>query len=88
MAAASAQVSAKTLAQSRERQAGTRPRVLTRPLVGFQPTMLLNAAGTRPEPAVSVPSANETSPAATATALPELEPPEIWSSSNTLLGAP
>ena len=39
--------------------------------------MLLNAAGTRPEPAVSVPSAKETSPAATATAEPELEPPAM-----------
>ncbi len=39
--------------------------------------MPLNAAGTRPEPAVSVPSAKATSPAATATAEPELEPPEM-----------
>ena len=37
--------------------------------------MLLKPAGTRPEPAVSVPSANGTSPRATATAEPELEPP-------------
>ena len=48
-----------------------------RPSVGFNPTRLLNAAGTRPEPAVSVPSEKLTSPAATATAEPELEPPEI-----------
>ena len=33
--------------------------------------MLLSAAGTRPEPAVSVPSAKETRPRATATAEPE-----------------
>ena len=39
--------------------------------------MLLNAAGTRPEPAVSVPSAKDTRPAATATAEPELDPPEM-----------
>ena len=39
--------------------------------------MLLNAAGTRPEPAVSVPSAKLARPAATATAEPELEPPEM-----------
>ena len=57
------------------RQAGTTPRALDRPCVGFSPTMLLNAAGTRPEPAVSVPSAKATSPGATATAEPELEPP-------------
>ena len=52
------------------------PRVLSNPFVGLSPTMLLNAAGTRPEPAVSVPSAKLASPAATATADPELEPPE------------
>ena len=63
--------------QSRLRQAGTTPRVLTIPRVGFKPTILLNAAGTRPEPAVSVPSANATNPAATATAEPELDPPEM-----------
>ncbi len=45
--------------------------------MGFRPTMLLKAAGTRPDPAVSVPRAKETSPPATATADPELEPPEM-----------
>ena len=39
--------------------------------------MLLNAAGTRPEPAVSVPKEKLTKPVATATADPELDPPEI-----------
>ena len=37
--------------------------------------MLPKAAGTRPEPAVSVPSAKRTMPAATAQAEPEEEPP-------------
>ncbi len=46
--------------------------------------MLLKPAGTRPEPAVSVPSANDTSPAATATPEPALDPPETYSLSNTL----
>ncbi len=50
--------------------------------------MPFSAAGTRPEPAVSVPSANGTTPAATATALPELDPPEIRSPPNTLSHAP
>ncbi len=50
--------------------------------------MLLNAAGTRPEPAVSVPKAKLTSPAATATAEPELEPPEIYSGLKTFEQAP
>ncbi len=44
--------------------------------------MLLSAAGTRPEPAVSVPSASGTRPAATATAEPELDPPGMSSASN------
>ena len=39
-------------------------------------TMSLNPAGMRPEPPVSVPSAKVTWPAATATADPELEPPD------------
>ena len=37
-----------------------------------------NADGTRTEPPVSVPSATGTMPAATAAALPALEPPVIW----------
>ncbi|MEI9901838.1 MAG: hypothetical protein WDN31_18965 [Hyphomicrobium sp.] len=58
------------------------------PFVGFRPTILLNPAGTLPEPAVSVPSENETSPPATATAEPELDPPETCASLNTLDGMP
>ena len=54
---------ANTETQSSVRQAGTTPRVGTAPSVGFRPTMLLRAAGTRPEPAVSVPSAKATEPA-------------------------
>ena len=59
-----------------ERQAGTTPVVDTRPVEGLMPTILLKAAGTRPEPAVSVPSASVAMPEATATAEPEDEPPE------------
>ena len=62
--------------QSSVGQFGTRPRDDTSPTVGLMPTMSLNPAGMRPEPPVSVPSANVTWPAATATAEPELEPPE------------
>src|SRR5690348_1704879 len=72
---ASSTVSAKIDTQSSDGQAGTTPVVLSRPRLGFRPTRLLKAAGTRPEPAVSVPSATSTSPAATATADPELDPP-------------
>ena len=74
--AASAPVSAKIEMQSSDRQAGTTPRALSKPTVGFSPTRLLNAAGTRPEPAVSVPSEKLARPAATATAEPELDPPD------------
>src|SRR3954468_21126895 len=72
---ASSAVPAKTVIQSSVRQAGTRPRLLHRPRVGLKPTRWLKAAGTRPDPAVSVPSAKATRPAATATAEPELDPP-------------
>ncbi len=85
---ASSTVSAKTETQSRVRQAGTRPAVDTSPRLGFRPTMLLSMAGTRPEPAVSVPSAMGTRPAATATAEPELEPPGMRSGARALRGTP
>src|SRR6516165_9870545 len=83
---ASSVVKAKSETQSRDRQAGTTPTFDTRPRLGFNPTMLLSPAGTRPEPAVSVPSASETRPAATATADPELEPPGLRLGSNGLRG--
>src|SRR6185437_11692614 len=85
---ASSAVSAKMETQSSERHAGTTPRALSSPRVGLRPNILLNAAGTRPDPAVSVPSEKETRPAATATADPELEPPEICLEEKTLDGAP
>ncbi len=50
--------------------------------------MLQKPAGTRPEPAVSVPSAKGTSPRATATAEPELEPPLTWRALNGVAGRP
>ena len=48
--------------------------------------MPLSAAGTRPEPAVSVPSENGTSPAATAVAEPELDPPGMRSAPQGIAG--
>jgi hypothetical protein len=74
--AASALPSANTETQSSDRHAGTTPSVEINPRVGLSPTMFPSAAGTRPEPAVSVPSAKLTWPAATATPEPELEPPD------------
>ena len=79
-------VRANTETQSNVRHAGTMPAALTRPRVGLRPTMLLNEAGTRPEPAVSVPKANETSPAETATPEPELDPPGRYRSFIALPG--
>ena len=67
---------AKIETQSSDWQAGTTPAALINPRLGLRPIRLQNAAGTRPEPAVSVPSAKLTRPRDTATAEPELEPPE------------
>ena len=72
--------------QSSDRHAGTSPTVLISPRDGLNPTIPLSAGGTRPEPAVSVATANGTSPDATASADPELEPPEINCGPNTLCG--
>ena len=85
---ASSTVSAKTETQSSVRQAGTTPAVETRPRLGLSPTILLNAAGTRPDPAVSVPSASGVIPAPTASAEPELDPPGMSFASNRLRPMP
>src|SRR6202451_3305092 len=85
---ASSTVSENTDTQSSVRQAGTTPAVGTRPRLGFSPTILLSIAGTRPEPAVSVPSESGTSPAETATADPELDPPGMRSERIGLMGMP
>jgi len=69
------------------RQAGTMPRDDSAPSVGFSPTISLSAAGTRPDPAVSVPSAKATIPCATATAEPEEEPPGTIAGSSAFRGA-
>ena len=59
---------------------GTIPRRLTRPTVGFKPTMPLIEAGLTMEPSVSEPTAAAHKSAATATAYPELEPDGLRSS--------
>src|ERR1700751_1850275 len=79
---ASATVRANTETQSSDRQAGTTPLVLKIPRLGFMATMLLKAAGTRPDPAVSVPSAKLTSPPATAPPEPEPPPPGVKQGAN------
>ena len=79
---------ANTDGQSSRRTAGTTPALLTRPRVGLNPTIPLSAAGTRPDPAVSVPIENGTAPSATATADPELEPPGTRSARSVFGGMP
>src|SRR5580704_438187 len=59
---------------------GTQPLRLTRPYVGFRPTMPLPADGVRTEPPVSVPMAANNDRAATAAPDPALEPPGYESS--------
>ena len=81
-------VNDETETQSSVRQAGTTPAQLISPHVGLRPTMLLNPAGTRPEPAVSVPSAKLTRLSATAIAEPELDPPDMYSRLKVLSPAP
>ncbi len=54
------------------------PARLTRPYVGFSPTMPQHAAGKRMDPPVSVPRAPSASPAATATPEPLDDPPVTW----------
>ena len=49
-----------------------------RPNVGFNPGTPQNAAGPRTDPPVSVPRLTGPNPAATAAALPLLDPPEKW----------
>ena len=65
-----------------------RPYRETSPYVGFSPTTPQSDAGCRTDPPVSVPSAQTTSPAATAAALPPLEPPGTRSRSQGLWTGP
>ncbi len=78
----------KYVTQSSVRQAGTTPSVDNSPSVGLAPTRLFSAAGTRPDPAVSVPSAKLATPSATASEEPALEPPEMYCASTALRQAP
>jgi hypothetical protein len=70
------------------------PAVLTRPGVGLSPTRWLKPAGTRPEPAVSVPSAKGSRPRATtdrrARAGPAADPvgPGCWAPRRRASGCP
>ena len=67
---------------------GIAPAPLTRPNVGFSPMTPQNAAGTRIEPPVSLPSASGTSRTASEAPDPPLEPPENRSGAHGLRTAP
>lgn len=58
------------------------------PCAGLNPATPQNADGMRTDPPVSVPRASGTIPAATATALPLLDPPDIRSRSCGLRTGP
>ena len=75
---------------SRVGLSGRTPWVLTRPTVVFRPVTPHQAAGSRTEPPVSVPMAQGTSRAATATPEPLLDPPGVRASaaSHGLCGVP
>src|ERR1700674_2648873 len=64
------------------------PRMLTRPYVGFRPTMPQHAAGPQMEPPVSLPVAPGQKDAATAAPDPPLDPPGTRSSAYGLRVAP
>src|SRR5271165_6741929 len=87
-ASAASTVRANTEIVSTDRQAGIVPVAEIAPTVGFNPTILPNAAGTRPDPAVSVPRAKSTMPAATAMPDPDEDPPGTCAALNTLRGVP
>ena len=73
---------------SSDQAVGTTPRDETSPQLGRMPVTPQKAAGIRTEPAVSVPSAASTRPAATAAPLPPLEPPQMCSGFHGLSAGP
>src|SRR5262245_59857650 len=73
---------------SRDQHRAMAPVRATRPNVGRSPVQPQRVDGELMEPQVSVPIANATAPAATAEALPALEPEEPWLGSHGLLVRP
>src|SRR5262249_1875943 len=73
---------------SSEVERGITPRLGTRPYVGFNPTHPQSAAGSRIEPAVSVPIAAQHTRAITAAADPPDAPPVILPISHGLRVSP
>src|SRR5580704_8920142 len=73
---------------SSDQDSGITPRMLTRPYVGFNPTMPQYEAGIRTEPAVSVPSDAKHWAAATAAPGPPDDPPGVSVGSHGLCTGP
>jgi hypothetical protein len=73
---------------SKEGAIGISPAVERRPCVVRMPKIPQNEAGTRTDPPVSVPKAKSQSPAATAAAEPEEEPPGTRPGARGLIGGP
>src|ERR1022692_5289317 len=73
---------------SNDVESGTTPLQLSNPALGRCPTIPHSAAGQRIEPAVSVPIAATQSPAATAAAEPDDDPPVIRSRSHGFFTGP
>src|SRR4029077_17773661 len=69
-------------------QSGKTPSIAIDPQRGFSPTMPQQAEGSRIEQPVSVPRARSQKPAATAAALPLLEPPVVLPGSAGLWTVP
>lgn len=67
---------------------GKTPSTDTAPIGVLSPTIPQAPAGIRTDPPVSVPSVSGTMPAASATALPLLEPPAMRSGAVGLTGSP
>ena len=73
---------------SNDGASGWMPAIEARPQVGRRPKRPQFAAGTRIEPAVSVPSAKSACPAATTEAEPLEDPPGTRSGARGLTGVP
>ena len=73
---------------SSDADSGSTPRLLTRPYVGFRPTMPQKAAGMRMEPPVSEPSVAAQRLAAMAAPEPPLDPPVTQSVFHGLRAGP
>lgn len=73
---------------SRVQASGNTPNLLTRPYVGFSPTIPQHAAGMRIDPDVSEPSDPMVKPVGIATPAPPLDPPAILVRFHGFLASP